>query len=74
MQYRRIIARVMPVLFTFNIQTKFESLASSAPEIWPGLKNVEMGHVTPATPTSGIVSHHKANISCGKLVYKIWSL
>jgi len=70
MQYRRIITRVMPVLFTFNIPTKFESLASSA----PGLKNVEMGHVTPATPTSGIVSHHKANISCGKLVYKIWSL
>ena len=31
-------------------------LASSAPEIWPGPQNVDMSHVTPTTPTSGIVS------------------
>ena len=35
--------------------------ASSAPNIWPGSQNVEMGHVTLTTPTWGIVSHQKGN-------------
>jgi len=61
----------MPVLFTINLQTKFEvsSFMRSKDIAWA--KNVEMGHMTLATPTWEIVSHHKANISHGQLVYKI---
>jgi len=35
----------MPVLFTFNLHTKYEmshTLTSSAPKLWPGPQNVEM--------------------------------
>ena len=36
-----------------NLQTNLKRLASSAPKIWPGPQNVEMGHVTLTTPTWG---------------------
>jgi len=59
----------MPVLFTFNLQTKFEMPSFAAPEIWPAPKNVKMSHVTLTTVVA--VSHQKANTSRGQLVYKI---
>jgi len=38
-------------------------------------QNVEMSYVTLATPTWGIVRHHKSNTSRGQLyVYEIGSL
>jgi len=43
----------MAVLFIFNLQTKFERLALSAPKIWLWPKNVEIIRVTLTTPTSG---------------------
>jgi len=70
----RTLTSVKPVLFRFNLQTKFEvcSFIRSKDMAWA--KNAEMGHVTLATPTWGVVSHHKANTSRGQLVQKICSL
>ena len=51
--YCRTITCVMAVLFIFNLPTKFECLALSAPKIWLWLQNVEMSRVTLTTPTSG---------------------
>ena len=52
----------MPLLFTFNLQTKFEvSSFIRSRDMALAKKNVEMGHVTLVTPTWRIVSHHKAN-------------
>jgi len=50
----------MPVLFAFNLQTKFEmsSFIRSRNMAWA--QNVEMGHVTVTTPTWGIFSEQKA--------------
>jgi len=64
----------MPVLFTFNLQTKFEvsSFIHSKDMAWA--KNVEMVHVTLATPTRGIVSQQKANTSHSQLVPGIQNL
>jgi len=49
-------------------EPNLKCLASSAPQIWPGPQNVEIGHVTLTTPTWRIVSHHKGNTFCGQLV------
>jgi len=64
----------MPVLFAFNLQTKFQmsSFIRSRDMAWA--RNVEMSHVTLTTPTGGTVSHQKANTTRGQLVYKMFSL
>ena len=49
----RSLKCVMPVLSVFSLQTNLKCLASSASEIWPGPRNVEMVHVTLTTATWG---------------------
>jgi len=65
----------MPVLFTFNLQTKFDmsSFIRCKDMAW-GPKNVEIGHVTMTPSTCGIVMRHKADTSRGQQVYEFWSL
>jgi len=60
---------VMAVLFTFNLQTKFEmsSFIRSKDMVWDP-QDMEIGHMTLTTPTWGIVSRHKANTLRGQLV------
>jgi len=62
-----------PLLLTLNLQTKLKCLAS-APKIRSGPQDVKIGHVTLTTPTLGIIRHHKANTTRGKLLYEIGSL
>ena len=64
----------MPVLFTFNLQTKFEMTSFIRYKDLAWAQNVEMGHVTLTTPTWEIVTHYKAKTSRGQLVYEIWSV
>jgi len=64
----------MAVLFTFNLQTKFEMASFIRSNDMAWAQNVEMGHVTLTTPTWGTVSHHKAKNARDQLVKKIWSL
>ena len=53
----------MPILFTFNLQTKLEmsSFIRSRDMAWA--RNVEMGHVTLTRPLSGMTSVILALIS-----------
>jgi len=64
----------MPVLFTFNLQTKFEmsSFIRSRDIAWaPKCRNEsrdsDHAHL-------GDSQHDKANTSHGQVVYEIWSL
>jgi len=64
----------MPVLFTFNLQTKFEmsSFIRSRDMAWaPKCRNESRD---PDHASLGDSQHHKANTSRGKIVYEIWSL
>ena len=61
----------MAVLFTFNLQTKFEmsSFIRSKDMAWaPKRRN---GSHDPDHAHLGIVRHHKANTSRGQLLYEI---
>jgi len=69
--YCRTLTCVMALLFTFNLQTKFEMPSFISSKDQSGPKNVEIGHVTLTTPTWGIIRHHKANTSRSQLVYEI---
>jgi len=61
----------MPVLFTFNLQTKFEMSSFTRSKNMTWAQYVEMGHMNLTTPTWGLVRHHKTNTSRGQLVYEI---
>jgi len=64
----------MPVLFAFNLQTKFEmsSFIRSRDMSWaPKYRNESLD---PDHANLGDSQHHKANASRGQLVYEIWSL
>jgi len=63
--YCRTLRRVMQVLFRFNLQPNLKLVAQSAPKIWSGPQNAEMGHVTLSTPTCGIIRYRKTNTSRG---------
>ena len=63
----------MPVLATFNLQTKFEmsSFIRCKDMAWaPKCRNESRD---PDHAHLGTVSHQKAKTSRGQLVYKIWS-
>jgi len=68
--YCRSLTGVTAVLFTFNLQTKFEMQLHPL-QRWPGPKTVEIGHVTLTLSTWGIVGYRKAKTSRGQLVYEI---
>jgi len=61
----------MPVLFTFNMQTKFEMSSFIRPKDMAWAPKLEMSHVTLTTPTWRIVRHHKTSTSRDQVVYEI---
>jgi len=67
----RTLTYVMPVLFTFNLQTKFEvsSFIRSKDMAW--VKKRRNGSHGSGHAYLGIVSYHKANTSHGQLVGSI---
>ena len=49
-------------------------IALAVPEIFQGVWNSKIGHLTLTTPTSRTVGHLEVSTSCGQTVHKIWSL
>ena len=90
--YCRTLTCVMAVLFTFNLQTKFEmsscirskdmahthtrltDLCLGLPKDMAWAQKCRNGSRDLDNAHFGIVSRHKANTSCGQMLYEIWSL
>jgi len=74
--YCRTLTCVMAVglLFTSNLQTKFEMSSFISSEDMTCAQKCRNGSRDPDRTHLGTVSHHKANTSPGQLVCKIWSL
>jgi len=64
----------MPVLFTLNLQTKFEmsSFIRSKDMVWAPKRRNESRD--PDHAHLGDNQHHEPNTSRGQVVYEIWSL
>jgi len=49
------------------------TLASVIPEIFKGVQNLKVGHVTLTTPLSGTICHRQAGTCYDKPTHQIWS-
>jgi len=49
------------------------TLASAIPDIFKGVYNLKIGHVTLTTPLSGKVCYRQAETCYGKPIHQIWS-
>jgi len=49
------------------------TLASAIPEIFKGVENLKVGHVTLTTPLLGTGCYRQIETCCDKPTHKIWS-